>query len=297
MKRVTVKSSVEDFDNVSKEYSDAVNRQQEQQKVYDRQRKQYLIRLKASKDIVAENIKNLIEDATDSDFMRFVEVYVSIYPDYGNIKVSYGESNKFDDDVPLVWNWTFELGGYGQDDRVDRTTSSWSGLNATTAQNVDTLKKSVSALEALANVNDEYLVSLIKSNTVRPSDYVTQEVDKVDANRYLMRKLEALAGTDRYVLTFDGPYYQDYYRIVKDTGKQFAVESVRITKPKREYDWRIDDYVDRDAKVYDLETKRYNKEKFADMVVEPVKPVTMDDIEALMHDWDEEYRKSQEEDS
>lgn len=297
MKRVAVNSSVEDFENVSREYDDAVARQEEQQKVYQRQRKQYLIRLKASKDIVVENIKNLIEDATDSDFMRFVEVYVSIYPGHGNIRVSYGESNKFDDDVPLVWNWTFELGGYGHDDRVDRTTSSWSGLNATTAQNVDTLKKSVSALEALANVNDEYLVSLIKSNVVRPSDYVTQEVDKVDANRYLMRKLEALAGTDRYVLTFDGPYHQDYYHIVKDTGKQFAVESVRITKPKREYDWRIDDYVERDAKVYDLETKRYNKEKFADMVVEPVKPVTMNDIEDMMHDWDEEYRKSQEEDS
>lgn len=294
MKRVAINSSVEDFDRVSKEYDDAVARREQQQKEHNRQYRQYIIRLKASQDIIVENIRNLIEDATDSDFMRFVDIYAHVYSNGGTIKVSYGENNKFDDDVPLVWNWTFELGRYGDDNETNRATNSWSGLNATTSQNVEVLKKCVSALEALSKVNDDYIVSLIRKNAVDKSDYVSQEVDNVDTDSYLMRKLEALAGTDRYFLTFDGPYHQDYYRIVKDTGKQFVVESVRVTKPSHTYDWRIDGYVDKLSEKIGLGTKRYSKVKFADTITTPVKPVTMDDIDSMMNSWDEEHKEYQE---
>ena len=295
MKRVAVNSSVEDFDRVSREYDEAVARRDRQQKERDRQYKQYSIRLKASQDIIVENIRNLIEDATDSDFMRFVDIRAHVYSRHGGtIAVSYGENNKFDDDVPLVWSWTFELGKYGNDNEIDRATNSWSGLNATTAQNVEVLKKCVSALEALSQVDDSYIVSLIRENAVAQSDYVSQKVDKVDKDSYLMRKLDALAGTDRYILIDDTMYYSDYSNIEKDTGKQYSVETIRVTRPSKSFNYRTEEYETNLSRKFVIEDKRYRKDKFLQMVVNPLKVVTMDDIDAMMKKWDEEFTSKKE---
>lgn len=294
MKRMKVQSSVEDFDRISKEYDEAVSRQQEQQKIRDRQEKEYYIKSKAAKDIIALNIRNLLEDVTDSEFMKYVDIQVDLYNNSSTIKVSYGENNKFDDDVPLVWSWSFESGKWGDPNSRERKTSSWSGLNATTKQNVDILKKSVSALEALASVDDSYIESLIRNNTVNTRDYITQEVDRVDEKGYIVKKMDSLAGTDRYILTDDTMYYSDYSNIEKDTGKQYSVKTIRVTKPSKSFNYRTEEYETKLSSKFVIEHKRYRKDKFLQMVVRPLKVVTMDDIDAMMEEWDEKFTSKKE---
>ena len=197
MKRCVVNSSLEDFESVRRSYKEAVSRRSQQQSVQDEQKQQYRAANKRAEDKIAAEIEKIVRDATSSQFMDKLSVYVNAYAhSQGDvsctIRVSYGEDYKFDDSTPLVWSWEFEVGKYGRRGEVDRKTSSWSGLNATTLQNIDSLKDSVAALEALAKVDDEYVKSVIYDQAVPYSDYVTQEVDSVDDRDFLARARECV---------------------------------------------------------------------------------------------------------
>ena len=304
MKRVSVKSSVEDYESSVQRYNEAVQRHNDQQKSYDRQKKQFNVKNKASEDVVSFAIRDMLEDATSPEFMQDVDVFVGIdfysrSNTYGKISVDYGENRKFDDDVPLVWNWTFYFSGSDDSSggKTNRETSSWSGLNATTAENINILKQSVSALETLAKVNDTFILNLLRSNAIYKEDYVTQKVDKVDTAKYLQEQLEALAGTGMLIRTEDNISSERYIELVKSTPSQFTVTTYSVRKPSKSYDYRVNDYVDSLSKMYTFESKRYRKDKVYDMVKLPLVVKSRDDISSMMLQWDKEYKESQKKDS
>lgn len=300
MKRVSVKSSVEDYKSSVQRYNEAMQQHDYQQKSYDRQKKQFNVRNKASEDVVSFAIRDILEDATSSKFMEDVDVVVGIdfytrdYA-YGKIVVSYGENRKFDDDVPLVWNWTFYFSDNGSrsDKKIKRETSSWSGLNATTVEGIEVLKQSVSALEALAKVNDVFIIDLLRKNAVYKEDYVTQEVDSVDKDKYLQEQLEALVGTGMLVCIEDNANLQKYIELTKSTASQFTTVTSVVTKPRRAFNYNTEDYEDVLSKMYEVEEKRYRKDKVYDMVKLPLVVKSRDDISSMMLQWDKEYKESQ----
>lgn len=289
MKKV-VKGSLEDYNRLNEEYNQAVSRRENQIKTRDRQEKQYRIMNKAAENIISEYIMDIVEDATSSKFVKSSKCYTNLYK-YdgsrlsGDIKFSYGEPSE----SPLAWSWEFSLGRFGSKSGPERSTNSWSGLQATTLDDIQILRQSVAALEALSQVNDADIVSMMNKHAVRYTDYVTQEVDKAPSESSLIQRLETLAGTDMFILTNDKTtYYTDYLCITKDTGKQFATYTLRVTNPTK--DWSSDEI--RPADSFIIEEKRYRKDKIADLVKTPLELMSQEDIDNLVKEKNENLSSS-----
>lgn len=289
MKKV-VKSSLEDYNRLNEEYNQAVSRRENQIKTRDRQEKQYRIMNKAAENIVSEYIMDIVEDATSSNFVESSRCNTNLYK-YdgsrlsGDITFSYGEPSE----TPLAWSWEFSIGKYGSESGPERSTNSWSGLQATTLDDIQILRQSISALEALSQVTDEDIVSLMNKHAVRYTDYVTQEVDKQPRESSLIQRLEALAGTGMFILTNDQTtYYTDYLCITKDTGKQFATYTLRVTNPTK--DWHSNEV--RPADSFVVEEKRYRKDRVADLVKTPLELMSQDDIDNLIKEKNDNLSSS-----
>ena len=284
MKRV-VRSSLERYNQVSDEYNTARARVDEQQRVFDEQKRRYKVERKSATDAVAAYVRAQIVGATNKEFANDLRVFVDVdrwvHDNYrrAEIRVDYGENRVSDESLPLKWSWRFNVDSKG---RTSRESSSWSGLNATTSDHIAQLRQSVNALEALSNLDDERLAELAFQNAPAYDEYVTQEVDRLDETDYVYKKLDALAGEDVFVAGDKKWYGEYYYKIVKDTGKQYAVEVWYLA-----YAMRANDRDHSTFMLYD--TKRYRKDKLYDMIQTPVVPVTRDQIQAIMDDKDKEY--------
>lgn len=284
MKRV-VRSSLERYNQVSDEYNTARARVDEQQRILDEQKRRYKVERKSATDAVAAYVRAQIVGATNKEFANDLRVFVDVdrwvHNNYrsAEIRVDYGEHRVSDESLPLKWRWSFKIDSKG---RTSRESSSWSGLNATTSDHIAQLRQSVNALEALSNLDDERLVKLAFQNVPAYDEYVTQEVDRLDETEYVYKKLDALAGEDVFVAGDKKWYGEYYYKIVKDTGKQYAVEVWYLS-----YGMRANGRDHPTFMLYD--TKRYRKDKLYDMIQTPVVPVTRDQIQAIMDDKDKEY--------
>ena len=286
MKRV-VRSSLERYNQVSDEYNTARARVDEQQRVFDEQKRRYKVERKSATDAVAAYVRAQIVGATNKEFANDLRVFVDVdrwvHDNYrrAEIRVDYGENRVSDESLPLKWSWRFNVDSKG---RTSRESSSWSGLNATTSDHIAQLRQSVNALEALSNLDDERLVKLAFQNVPAYDEYVTQEVDNVDETSYVYKKLDALTGENVFVAGEEKWYGRYYYKIVKDTGKQYAVEVWYLAYPSRAGG--------RDSSQFMLyDTKRYRKNTLYDMLQMPVVPVTREEIQSIMDEKDKEVNE------
>ena len=286
MKRV-VRSSLERYNQVSNEYNEARARVDEQERVREDQKRKYNVERKSATDAVAAYVRAQIVGATSEEFSNDLRVFVDVdrwaNENYktAEIRVDYGENRVSDEALPLKWSWRFKVNSKG---RTSRESSSWSGLNATTSDHIAQLRQSVNALEALSNLDDERLVKLAFQNVPAYDEYVTQEVDNVDETSYVYKKLDALAGEDVFVAGEEKWYGRYYYKIVKDTGKQYAVEVWYLAYPSRAGD--------RDSSQFMLyDTKRYRKNTLYDMLQMPIVPVTREEIQSIMDEKDKEVNE------
>lgn len=286
MKRV-VRSSLERYNRVSNEYNEARARVDEQERVREDQKRKYNVERKSATDAVAAYVRAQIVGATSKEFSNDLRVFVDVdrwaNENYktAEIRVDYGENRVSDEALPLKWSWRFKVDSKG---RTSRESSSWSGLNATTSDHIAQLRQSVNALEALSNLDDERLVKLAFQNVPAYDEYVTQEVDNVDETSYVYKKLDALAGEDVFVAGEEKWYGRYYYKIVKDTGKQYAVEVWYLAYPSRAGG--------RDSSQFMLyDTKRYRKNTLYDMLQMPVVPVTREEIQSIMDEKDKEVNE------
>lgn len=286
MKRV-VRSSLERYNQVSNEYNEARARVDEQERVREDQKRKYNVEKKSATDAVAAYVRAQIVGATSEEFSNDLRVFVDVNrwaaENYktAEIRVDYGENRVSDEALPLKWSWRFKVDSKGH---TSRESSSWSGLNATTSDHIAQLRQSINALEALSNLDDERLVKLAFQNVPAYDEYVTQEVDNVDETSYVYKKLDALAGEDVFVAGEEKLYGRYYYKIVKDTGKQYAVEVWYLAYPSRAGG--------RDSSQFMLyDTKRYRKNTLYDMLQMPVVPVTREEIQSIMDEKDKEVNE------
>ena len=284
MKRV-VRSSLERYNQVSDEYNAARARIDEQERVREDQKRKYNVERKSATDAVAAYVRAQIVGATSEQFANDLRVFVDVdkwaSENYqtAEIRVDYGELRVSDESLPLKWSWRFKVDSKG---RTSRESSSWSGLNATTSDHIAQLRQSVNALEALSNLDDEQLVKLAFQNAPAYDEYVTQDVDRLDETEYIYKKLDALAGEDVFLAGDEKWYGEYYYKIVKDTGKQYAVETWYLGYPSN--------VSGRDRTEFTLyDTKRYRKDKLYDAVRHPIVPVTREQIQAIMDEKDKQF--------
>ena len=284
MKRV-VRSSLERYNQVSDEYNAARARIDEQERVREDQKRKYNVERKSATDAVAAYVRAQIVGATSEQFANDLRVFVDVdrmaNENYqtAEIRVDYGELRVSDESLPLKWRWSFKVNSKGQ---TSRESSSWSGLNATTSDHIAQLRQSVNALEALSNLDDERLVKLAFRDAPAYDEYVTQKVDRLDETEYVYKKLDALAGEDVFLAGDEKWYGASYYKIVKDTGKQYAVEIWYLGYPSN--------VSGRDRTEFMLyDTKRYRKDKLYDAVRHPIVPVTRDQIQVIMDEKDKQF--------
>lgn len=284
MKRV-VRSSLERYNQVSDEYNAARARIDEQERVREDQKRKYNVERKSATDAVAAYVRAQIVGATSEQFANDLRVFVDVdkwaNENYqtAEILVNYGENRVSDESLPLKWSWRFKVDSKG---RTSRESSSWSGLNATTSDHIELLRQSVNALEALSNLDDERLVKLAFQNAPAYDEYVTQDVDRLDETEYVYKKLDALAGEDVFLAGDEKWYGEYYYKIVKDTGKQYAVEIWYLGYPSN--------VSGRDRTEFMLyDTKRYRKDKLYDAVRHPIVPVTREQIQVIMDEKDKQF--------
>lgn len=284
MKRV-VRSSLERYNQVSDEYNAARARVDEQERVREDQKRKYNVERKSATDAVAAYVRAQIVGATSEQFANDLRVFVDVdrmaNENYqtAEIRVDYGELRVSDESLPLKWRWSFKVNSKGQ---TSRESSSWSGLNATTSDHIAQLRQSVNALEALSNLDDERLVKLAFQNAPAYDEYVTQKVDRLDETEYVYKKLDALTGEDVFLAGDEKWYGAYYYKIVKDTGKQYSVEIWYLGYPSNASGRDRTEFM-----LYD--TKRYRKDKLYDAVRHPIVPVTREQIQVIMDEKDKAF--------
>lgn len=232
----------------------------------------------------AENsITDLVEAEVMSQLKHFdlLEFLVSAERNYRNdgvkIRIQCNESAMFKDTVALAWSYNVALSKDGQ---VIKESSSWSGLKATTVEQMESLVQTVEALKYLNSV--DWAVVLDKK-LPEFDDYVTEDNPAYDRNkpnfdRELMEAdVEDLIGEPVLVKGLASPAsgYRSgvpvYYMIHKATPKQYEVSSVWVD--------HIDDIIQQSGKsagiqrVKDSSMYRISKDKLFDLLETPIETI------------------------
>ena len=135
--------------------------------------------------------------------------------------------------------WSYECSLNLDTKQVIRETNSWSGLQATTAAQVDNLKESVKAIELLSNADWN---AILEGEPVYKDFVHTYPLQKPDfAEKLDYATIEdAIGSTDMFL---GRPYNiagkKSYYQILAETPKNYHVQEIASDNPKMLTDYRI----------------------------------------------------------
>ena len=153
------------------------------------------------------------------------------------VRIGCNQNRIHDEDSALSWDWKAQLDSEGN---VVKSSGSWSGLNATTEANMNSLRQCVSALEYLNSVDwsavldvetPEYsaFYSEMEARGRRP-DFEFQ-MKEAELEELIGRPI-AVLGTGIESLGY-GHRARVYYIIRRETPKKYIVNAV----PKSTMDW------------------------------------------------------------
>lgn len=223
-----------------------------------------------------DSIKSKIDaELTKFDKLEFETVVRdSRYGGEGlEFRLTCNENIKFSETSALSWSYNAYVTRSGE---VAKETSSWSGLQATTSEQIDSLRQTLAALEYLNSIDwatmlnvktpdyDEYIEGLDPTYETAPEDFdkLLQEAD-----------VEDIIGTTSGVLCNGGSkYYRgDVYRFIKSqTDKSYVVFDIPESAIER--------YVNSGEMTseelyhkYEDDYYRVSKTKFFDAITEPMK--------------------------
>lgn len=140
-----------------------------QQSVYNDQKRNYNKVLYDAGNELEEEVKKAI-GPTSINLRVEVRQYGNYNSDSYSVHVDGNDSNMFSDDVALSWNWDVYL---DSDGTVKKDSGSWSGLKATTVEQLDDLEETLRVLKILNRLDWANLIS--RANSKRPdwNAYVT----------------------------------------------------------------------------------------------------------------------------
>lgn len=151
------------------------------------------------------------------------------------IRVQCDEYNRNEDATSLRWN--YQATGDSDTGEVKKETGSWSGLQAVTELQIQSLKQSVAALEYLQSFDwEKYLtqdVSKLYEGLERPRYEDRPQGEDFDAE-LKAAELEEIVGTTKAIKVhnYEGSYYYGkyiYVLITKMTPKQVYVIDVPVS--------------------------------------------------------------------
>lgn len=133
-----------------------------------------------------------IEEAVMEQLRRFPSLQFEVRADQANsfdggrgykIAIRCNEQRKFSEDSALSWSYDVHI---SKDGEVERESSSWSGLQACTESQLNSLKQTVAAIELLYNMD---WVSLLDKPNIRYADYFGDMPDEPKAPSNFDREL------------------------------------------------------------------------------------------------------------
>lgn len=166
-----------------------------------------------------------------------VDVEAGMFGQRGiRVRLNCDEHRKFQDKVSLSWSYDAYL---DKDGEVKRETSSWSGMNAVTSDQLDHLTQCLDCLRTLASLDwrnildrqmpdwKDYVVTKVPSRNDRPNF----EQELTDA------ELEDVIGKNKLVEVspFTSSYFYDnrfrrnsnvFIQIIRDSGSQYTIKEV-----------------------------------------------------------------------
>lgn len=151
-----------------------------------------------------------------------------------NVSIRCNERDKFADTSALSWNYDCYI---EEDGEVKKESGSWSGLKATTAAQLDSLKQTVAALELL-NSLDWY--EILNKEMPKYSDYFdggVERPERVDFNKELQEaEIEDVIGQNILVKVGGISEYGRtpvWARFIKETPTQYQIEIIDDWTKKR----------------------------------------------------------------
>ena len=136
----------------------------------DAQNKRY----KYAQDYESAAIENLVRDAigrTSLELQIQADPYGALYNDHRfGIRIEANQLDKFNEGNALSWDWSARV----ENGEVVKESGSWSGLKATTKEQLDNLKESVRVLERINSLNWDMILKEIPNY----SDYISEEDSK-----------------------------------------------------------------------------------------------------------------------
>lgn len=187
------------------------------------------------------------------------------------VRVLCNEHNKFDDDVALSWNYNVNLDESGS---VNKESSSWSGLKATTEAQLESLTQTLDALKYLNSID---WATLLNKELPKYADYVTEIDPRYDSDvpnfDYMLMEADIEEAIGKDVLLKGRASIDDntgrkrgeaYYLILKQTPMQYEI--CRIPGYAIESTDNLKELVEKNKKY----SERISKAKFTKLLNNPI---------------------------
>lgn len=223
-----------------KAYEDAYSKRQQE---YDQHR--------ADLQSVLNNLADIIKSKI-GDTLLDLNIHASISYMYGGgIEVKVDNGDHPHDDQALNWNWSVVL---TQDGEVKKDSGSWSGLSATTTEQIANLKESIRVIEILNNLDWNALLTV---ELPKFEDYVKTEVPKRDnfEQELLEANVEDAAQQGLLIKGHGYKYYTPravvFYHILKENPKSFTVQEIHEDDVSDESRWTAPYTIQKD-KLYSV---------------------------------------------
>lgn len=224
---------------------------------YDADKAKYTTAVRDAVNRLEQTVTNMIGDTT---LNLNINVQISSYDGF---EVAVNNGDRPFDSQALNWNYRCYLSSDGD---VQKETGSWSGLQATTSEQINNLKESVRVLEILNNIDWK---SILSTKQPEYSDYIKHKHpgQRQSFNQELAEATIQDAIADG--LGIKGYGYRNYrkaipvvYRILDESAKQYTVQEI------------YEEFVGNESRYGD--PYKVSKEKFInDIVEQPIETVEL----------------------
>lgn len=250
-------------DDIIKQRNEFNRQKADKVQKYEKQVKDYDEAMSAVTDKVEKDLRARL---AKFDKLHFdVSVAPAFFRDRGlSVSVECNRSQLFADDSALSWTYSVKVDDKG---RVIAETGSWSGLQATTATQLDSLEQTLGALRELNKIDWKTEIDV---DTPEYGDYVNVLDPRYDVepdfNAMLMEAdVDDLVGTNRGIYR-DATGSSRYYR-----GRVYSVIVGQSDKTYTVFD--IPEMYAEDIDKFDTlstNTYRISKKKFIDSLIVPM---------------------------
>lgn len=247
-KNNTPKYTVEEIRTMAAQW-DAENDAQklkynEQYYAYDTAKNEIFDDIKAHVLTALADVDLPFQISVEDRFIGGIDVYIRVH-----------DNNVHGENKALSWTWKVLR---TKDGNIEKQTSSWSGLQATTAVQLADLRKTVDALEILNSIDWENIL-----NVTLPEyrEYVTEKDGIGPRPAFGRMENEAavseLVGTDTLIKGKSKDGYTQWFHITKESGSMYVISHIS--------DYYIENCVTREDYLRNLQyTERITKEKMLD---------------------------------